>query len=242
MSTLTCNLTAVDEHIRIAAIWDGAGSSGNKLWRRADDENNGQFILLTDALELAGYLVDVSGDPLLDVDGDPLLAESAGLAFHDYDVASNKDYSYYIEISSTGQASAIESASVSLHSAYLHAVTKYSGISNLRAGAALGDQSHARRFSFASSLQIPANSVLPVVRLSPIEEGSISMATIIPQQFDSRRASLRSVYTSRAMCCLRDAFGNKWFGRLADFKEVPQGLHFLFNFSLEILDFNESLA
>lgn len=109
-------------------------------------------------------------------------------------------------------------------------------------GLAFYDQSHSRSFRTEATLRTLAGGAGPRIGLSTIEEGSISVPVIIPRRDDAIREVLRSIYLSRAMVCFRTALGDKYFGRLATYREQPSGINFLFSFTFEILDFSESVA
>jgi hypothetical protein len=109
-------------------------------------------------------------------------------------------------------------------------------------GLAFYDQSHSRQFRTDSTVRVLNNASGPRIGLSTIEQGSISVPSIIPNRNGEIRDVLRTAYLSRAMLCLRTALGDKWFGRISSFKEQPSGINFLFNMTFEILDFSESVA
>lgn len=163
--------------------------------------------------------------------------------YDDYNVKSGVSYSYFlraVDLSAGTASSAPQQTSVTLLTAWIHSINKASGISNASYFTHLDDQSHGRQFGFDTTLRLLANSSKPSLTLSEIETGAIDMGTMILT--DSNRSILRSIYQSRAMCGLRDALGNLWYGRISTYKEAPDYERFNFPFSFEILDFNEALA
>lgn len=227
--------------------------TANSVWRATATENGGLAQLIANTVPDDGM-------------------------FDDFNIASGLTYSYYVvaDDGSTTATSLTKTGSVTLHNAYIHAVTKSSSSSNALASGAgsdilqletgeflelesggfleldggggysfdlvLYDQSHSRTYRNDSILHMLSNADGPRIGLSSIEEAVITIPAIIPKRSDQVRQILRTAYLSRAMLCLRTALGDKWFGRLSNFREQPSGINFLFNFTFEVLDFSESVA
>ncbi len=257
-ATPTITITQpTDEPARLRVTINNGGSAiiANSIWRTTSTENSGAAQLIANTVTQNGAFDDFN--------------VASGLAYGYYVVADDGSATA-TSLTQTGSvtlATAVIHA-VSKSSATANAIASTSGWQylelesgenmELEAGGFLEidgsdggyglpgqnfyDQTHSRQFRNESTLRFLGNRTGPLVGLSAIEEGSITIAAVIPKRNDAIRGILRTAYLSRAMLCLRTALGDKWFGRLASFGEQPAGLNFLFNFTFEILDFSESVA
>jgi len=167
--------------------------------------------------------------------------------FNDYNVASGELYTYFVDaVDGAGVTarSASASSSVQLASTRLHATTKQVSTSNLQSsGLALRELIPWERApEIASESFLMGGATTPEVHTGVIEQEIISFLNRIPVGQTAERALLKSLFELGAFMCLRDTFGNKFFGSLAGYTEAYSHTWLDVPIVFQVLDYKESVG
>lgn len=168
--------------------------------------------------------------------------------FADYNAPHGVPLTYYARAvdGSGGTAnSPTQSATLTLASGSVHAITKTSGVSNAYSDALLSNQMtiydqwpQQQAYDRAGAVYMLGNATVPTRKQSDIEHGMVTVVARVP---DSNTQALRAIVTSRRYVCYRDALGGRFFGKLKDYKETYQNTFIDAAIGLEILNYDESV-
>lgn len=190
---------------RIVVLYNNSANTGgwNRLLRSTPSENGGTPIKIGDPVPLFHHLSDFA-------------------EFHDYNVASGKSYIYSWEVSDGSMVvgtSDSDSGIITLSSAWLHVAhknhmedvtTPTNGELAMRLIDFAPYQQSRKLTTISRNI---ANSTKPRVGVGSIKHTQVNPSFLITYDNDNR-ATLRSIFKSNYYVCLRDTFGNKYFGRL----------------------------
>lgn len=137
---------------------------------------------------------------------------------------------------------ASKNGQLTLASAWVSAVTKYSATSNALYSVALADLiPQQQQYGFATQTYPVGGAVLPAVGRGVIESGQVSFTARVRAADLADFTTLEQIFRSSSYLCLRDVKGNKWFGRLPGYLQAyNHGFHD-FPFTLEVFTFDESV-
>lgn len=175
-----------------------------------------------------------------------------GGQFINYTVPSGQ-ITTYMARAVDGSGGTADSATIdhtlTLTSAALHAVSKTNPDTNADTGdinqtaavSLIEVAPRARRYGLESARHILAGASLPAIGVGSVERLGVSFSAIIPLANDSKREIVRNIFKSRRYVCLRDGFGEMWFGRLLPPSEAYD-YHSHMSIEFQELDFTEAVA
>jgi len=165
-------------------------------------------------------------------------------SFVDYNVASGQNYRYFlrgVDVSLGTADSATKAIDVVLSNGQIHAVTKTDRAKNrIVPFGGVGEYDlipQTQGYGRDSQSYMLGNSVAPTQKQSGIEQGT----TGVTFRVVGFTVLARQVFTSRGICCFRNAVGWLAFGRISSYQEAYFPTYTDVSLQVQILDYDENV-